>query len=287
MFAKYFRRAALAALAAAAVLASGCGTRVMREPVLDTGELRILLRSYKRGGQVVERGFAHPAVIAPVRLAHILAYVDVEVTEDKKKRRTPALPVESVYDLADALSAALEKAGPNQEVVVFVVRREKRYGLFHQDYLSTFVACVEGGLLQLHFGHVDWMVPKLVQSGVSQDAELPEPKPGKVLMDFRVVPDTAFMLVDPQTVAFEWKSDRFREPDRVRMTPGGQIKRRTVLMEADPGIVEEQVVDEAVPEGLSPETLRALADLEEQRRRGEISEADYQARRRALLAGAR
>jgi hypothetical protein len=235
----------------------------------------------------VERGFAHPAVIAPVRLAHILAYADVEVTDDKKKRRTPALPVESVYELADALSGALEKANANQEVVVFVLRREKRLGIFSQDYLTTFTAYVEGDLLKLHFGHVDWMVPKIVQSGVSQNDELPEPKPGKQLMDFRVVPDTAFTLVDAQTVAFEWKSDRFREPDRVRMTPGGQIKRRTVLMEADPAIVEKQVVEEAVPEGLSPETLRALADLEEQRRRGEVSEADYQARRRGLLQAGR
>jgi hypothetical protein len=39
------------------------------------------------------------------------------------------------------------------------------------------------------------------------------------------------------------------------------------------------------PQGVSPEGLRALADLEESRRRGEMTEADYQARRRQILEG--
>ena len=39
------------------------------------------------------------------------------------------------------------------------------------------------------------------------------------------------------------------------------------------------------PQGLSPQGLRALADLEESRRRGELTEADYQAKRRQILAG--
>jgi hypothetical protein len=36
---------------------------------------------------------------------------------------------------------------------------------------------------------------------------------------------------------------------------------------------------------LSPDTLRELADLEEERLAGEISEAQYKAKRRAILAG--
>jgi hypothetical protein len=37
------------------------------------------------------------------------------------------------------------------------------------------------------------------------------------------------------------------------------------------------------PEDLPPETLRALADLQEQRTRGEISETTYHQKRRDLL----
>jgi hypothetical protein len=35
---------------------------------------------------------------------------------------------------------------------------------------------------------------------------------------------------------------------------------------------------------VTPENLRALADLEEARQRGEVTEADYQAKRRAILS---
>ena len=39
------------------------------------------------------------------------------------------------------------------------------------------------------------------------------------------------------------------------------------------------------PSGLSPEQLRALADLEEARRAGEITEAEYAAEQQRILAG--
>jgi hypothetical protein len=93
--------------------------------------------------------------------------------------------------------------------------------------------------------------------------------------------------IDPtghQSVAVSWKDDRFRNPTSVRVGPGGKVTRRTVLME------EEAPASEAPAAGESelpadPERLRALADLEEARRAGDITEAEYQRQRRQLLQG--
>ena len=67
-----------------APLALGCGTRVIRTPVFKEGVIESYLRRYESGGQTLERRFEHPAVIAPVRLTHLLAFVDVEVPKGKK-----------------------------------------------------------------------------------------------------------------------------------------------------------------------------------------------------------
>ena len=92
------------------------------------------------------------------------------------------------------------------------------------------------------------------------------------------------MLVDQQAVAVEWRDPIFQKPTRTRLTPGGKVVRRTILMESledetDYG-PRPQLSDE-----LSPEQLRALADLEEQRRSGNISEGQYNARRNRILRG--
>ncbi len=59
--------------------------------------------------------------------------------------------------------------------------------------------------------------------------------------------------------------------------------RREILLEDE--AVEAPEASEPLPDGLAPEALRRLADLEELRRDGRISEAEYQRRRQALLEG--
>jgi hypothetical protein len=88
-----------------------------------------------------------------------------------------------------------------------------------------------------------------------------------------------------QSVAAHWRDDRFRNPTSVRVGPGGKVTRRTVLME-DEGPPDAAAGPDAGPLPSDPETLRALADLEEARRAGELTEAEYQRRRRALLEAA-
>jgi hypothetical protein len=85
----------------------------------------------------------------------------------------------------------------------------------------------------------------------------------------------------------DWRSERFGEAERIRVSPTGQIKRRTVLIDSPPAPDPAQAAPApALPPNLSPDALRELADLEEQRRRGDLTEAQYQARRREILAPA-
>src|SRR5262249_60419523 len=65
---------------------------------------------------------------------------------------------------------------------------------------------------------------------------------------------------------------------------GGEVVARPILMEA-PSDSEAKPPGPAPPEELSPEALRALADLEETRRRGDLTENEYQTRRKAILSG--
>jgi hypothetical protein len=279
------RAPALVLLAAAAGLALGCGTRVVRKEVVRSDSVQASLRSHKQGREIVARGWEHPSVIAPVRLAHILAHVDVEIAKgDEKPRRVPAIPAELIYEIGDALALGLEQADPNQDVVVKALRRERRFGVFTTYYLTSLAVHVEGGQLAVQIGHVDWEVPKFSQGGRSAEEELPEPAEGKELMDFRVVPDDALVVSGRQSVLVDWRAERFSDPDRLRVGPGGQIKRRTVLMEEAPPEAPPAPAGPQLDE-LSPETLRRLADLEEERRRGELTEAQYQAKRREILGG--
>jgi hypothetical protein len=72
------------------------------------------------------------------------------------------------------------------------------------------------------------------------------------------------------------------------VSPSGELIRRTILMESpDEGSDEDAAATGQgmkIPMGTSGETLRALADLEDQRKRGEINEFEYTKRRREILA---
>lgn len=274
----------LPALLAFVLLGSGCAsTQISREMVYERQGVQAILRSYQDGGDTVAQGYSHPAHIASVRLAHALSFIDVEAGEGKQRRRQPAVNPLVVYEVADALETGLEQAGPDQEVVVMAVRKERRLGIFHAKFLTSLFAYVKGDLLTVHMGHSDWEIPKMDEHQRGGDV-LPEPQAGKELMRFRVLPDPALTVLGPQTVALDWKSERFRDPSRIHLSPTGEVRRREVLLEEQ---VEEtsRSPEGAVPiDRLDPDTLRALADLEEMRRNGEITEADYQRRRREILA---
>jgi hypothetical protein len=267
-------------VAAALLLASlGCGTRYARVPVHSDDLTQVVLRAELRGGKPVARGFAHPATIAGVRIAHVLAQIDVRVDkgDEGTGERRPAIHTDLVYPLGELLSAALAKADPDQEVVVQALRKERRLGLFTQTYATSFVAWVgSDGLLYLSLSRLDWPVPK------GEEDQAREPVVGREVMAFRALASEGVDPVAHQTVAVHWRDDRFRSPTAVRVGPGGKVSRRTVLMEEEaPPAAEPASGPQSMP--TDPEKLRALADLEESRSKGEITEAEYLRRKRQIL----
>lgn len=265
--------AALALLGAAAVASSGCFTRTLRTTLYENSSMRIVLRSQSKSGEPIARGYDHPAAIAPVRLAHILSRIDVRTEAKKGAERSPAIPTEALYSLADQLAKAFGEANPDQEIVVYSIRRTKRFGVFDRRYLTSFVTYMLNDQLYIHLSRTDWEIPK---SGKTE--RLPEPHVGDYVMKFRVVPSKGMSQVDGQSVAVDWRDPVFRKPTRTRVLPSGKVVRRTILMESpleEPAEPGEEREYRQLPENLSSDTLRALADLEDRRHSGEISEAEY------------
>ena len=272
----------LSILLGIALLASaGCGTRYARVPLDEDETVRVVLRAELRDGEPINRGFHHPVTISGVRIAHVLAQIDVRVDagDGERSERQAAIATELVYPLGDRLSAALAKADPSQEVVVQALRSERRLGLFTETLATSFLAYVgPDDLLHLELSRLDWPVPK------GSEDELREPVAGRELMAFRVLASEGVDPTGHQSVAVHWRDDRFRNPTSVRVGPGGKVTRRTVLMEEEAPAAEAEPSAAQLP--TDPESLRALADLEEARRAGELTEAEYQRKRRALLEGA-
>jgi hypothetical protein len=251
-----------------------CGPRYARRPVEGEPGITIFLRGEKQGDSLADRGYEHPVTIAPVRLTHILSQIDVRKGAGEGGTREPALPTDVLYPAGAAISRGLAQAGPAEEVVVQAVRRERRL-IFTTDHVTTLLVYAKDGRLFLHVRHLDDELPK-----DERRDQLPEPWIERHVEDFRVVPGEAMTLVGPQEVSVDWRDPAFRRPRRISVTPTG-IHRRTILMESPETPSEEP---ERAGE-LSPEALRALADLEEARRAGRVSEGEYQAQRQKILEG--
>lgn len=265
-------------LLGAAVLAgaSGCGPRYIREPFLDQPDLRIKLRSEKRGGEVVDRGFDQPATVSTARLANILSRIDVRDDAEDGVRKA-AIPTETLFAIAGGVSKALAASDSSQEVVVQSVRRSRRLGIFTQKHVTGFVLWVQGDDLVVNLTQLDEPVEKALEE------KLPEPWTDRPSGNFRVIASPSIVPVATNAVLVSWKDPIFRKSSNIRIGAGGRVIRREILLEEAPE--EAPAAATPLPEGLTPEILRALADLEEERRDGSISEGEYQRRRRALLRG--
>jgi hypothetical protein len=272
------RITAFVLLALVAGASSACVTRTVRETIANDGYTEVTLRSQKRGGETIDKGFEHPVTIASVRLAHILSRIDVRHKDSEDKKRIPAIHLDSLFTIADGIAKALQKADSSQEIVVQSIHRSRRLGIFDRNFLTSLLCYMRDDLLYIHISRSSWEVP------VQRDERLPETHVGEYPLDFRLLVEKGMTLLDHQAVAVEWRDPIFSKPTRTRLTPGGKVVRRTILMES----FEDETDYEPRPElgdHLSPEQLRALADLEEQRRSGEISEGRYNARRSRILRG--
>jgi hypothetical protein len=269
---------AVTVLVACAAALAGCMTT--KETILKQKEITVQLIS-KRGDNVV---LNHPTIISPVRLSHMLARIDIRLSVKEGQQRVPAFHIESLDTISKGLAKGLHEAGPNQRVILYSIRREKRFGIFDANYLTSFVAYVHRDNLFLHLSRSDWEIPPRKKD------RLPEPKIGKFPSKFRILPGKAMKMVDEQSLAIAWRDKVFEKPTRTRITQTGKMMRKTILMESEEpesaaeAEPEQPAGQQAIPAGISAKTLRALADLEERRQRGEISEYDYEQQRNKVLA---
>ncbi|MHA7836837.1 MAG: hypothetical protein ACX98W_05180 [bacterium] len=278
------RKALPTALLLAMLLATatGCVTRTVREPLVRRHDLEIdLVREVKGLSQVRPRDYEHPAIVSAERMRHVLGAVEVETREkDGSIIRQPAFHPDVLDPLAEKLAEAFAEATPDSEIGVKVVRKEMRIGIFHTKHLTTFLAYMDDGYLYLLLSRVDWPIPKN-----REDEDLLEPIRGQSPMDFRVVSEEPLFYAGPQALEIAWQDPVFRKPFRVPGTTSGEKRRREVLFQSE--VPKDELEAERTKDtdlgDLSPEQLRALADLEEDRRAGRITEADYQRAKRQLL----
>jgi len=267
------------ALALVLSSALACGTRVVTTPVIETATLEVTLQHKSQGGTKLDRDLQHPANISKQRLANILSAIDVTVSGDaRKKVQLAAIHPELLQPISAAMSTALSQADSSQEVMVVAVRKQRRLGLFNVKYLTTLTAFVRNDRLYIYLSRVEWEIPKDRKNKV-----LPQPDRGKKQMAFRTVPGRKMTQSGSQGLAIRWHDPLFSGPPRAVSRVGGARRERTVLMESAIPQNEQDDEPEDIPRTLSPEALRGLADLEEERRAGKLTEAEYEQRREALL----
>jgi hypothetical protein len=264
-------------LLALCLATAGCVTRPITRKTYVDGGIEVSLRSERRLTTTIEKHYSHPITISAVRMAHILSRLDIR--RGTEKDRVPAIPTEILFSVAEGVSKALADATPDEYVVAQSVRKTKRLYLFDRNFLSNFIVYARGDQLYIHLSRSDWPI------GVRRKKKLPQPEIGDHPMDFKVFPGIAMSLIDTQSVVVEWRDPIFREPTRTKVGPGGETIRREVLLESPPEDWPENQPElpTSALEGLSPNALRALADLEEKRRNGLLTESEYRTERGKLL----
>jgi len=273
-------RLSAVAIALATLSLMGCATRFVKEQVFDSEGIRTYLRTEKGFRRVVEKEYDHPVTIASVRLAHILSRIDVRHRAEDGGRREGAIQTDMLFATAEGLSEALAQANSDQQAVVMAFRKERRLGVFDGEFLTSFVAYVRDGTLFVHLSRLDWPVPD------RRGLDIPEPRIGDDFSKFRIQGGEAITVIDPQSVAIDWRDTVFRRPTRTKVLPSGKVVRKTILLESPAETWDDDVPEVPdLPAGLTPEQLRALADIEEARREGEITEPEYRARKRQVLEG--
>ena len=280
------RYAVLASLIVLGSLLGGCASRSVRSPIIDRVGIQVDLVRQVKGWTTQPRGYQHPTIISTQRLINILDAVEVE-TRGKGEGfvREPAFHPDIVARTAEALSEALAEADPDQEIAVQIVRKEMRLGILHRKLLTNFLAYVEEGHLYLMLRRVHWLIPNA--AGTNKIDSLPKPRRDYSPMKFRVVAGEHLYYAGPQTLEIDWRNPVFQTAYRLPGSTQGEKRRREVI---DRSPIPQEERDAASTRGgstsidaLSPDQLRALADLEDDRREGRITESAYQRARRQLL----
>lgn len=263
-------------------LVGGCATRSVRSPIIDRMGVQVDLVRQVKGFTTQPLGYDHPTIISVVRMIHILNAIEIETRgKGTGTLRQPAFHPEIVEETATAISEALAEAGPDQEVGVKIIRKEIRFGVFHKKYLTSFLVHVSEDHLYLSLHRIEWFVSR------RNEDSLPEPRRDTHPMDFRVVSGEHLYYAGPQALEIDWQNPVFQTAYRLPGSSRGEKRRREVIDESPvPRSEREETSNRenrvAIDE-LSPDQLRALADLEDDRREGRITETAYQRAKRQLL----
>jgi hypothetical protein len=272
-------RGLLAVLALVALSPISCVTREVREAVFSRSSVEVSLREHRRLFTTIPRGFAHPAHISPERLSHILGAIDIRGREEQLAGIRAAFEPTQLPDISEAVSYGLSQANPDQELAVRITSKVVQHGIFNRKFMTSFVAYVENDLLYLHISRVDWPLPKLVKKTAP-----PEPRVDEHPMKFKVVPVDGMYAEGVYAVSVDWQDPIFGRPLRDLGKETGRRK-RTILME------EPDLPERRRPAGISPDTLsrltaeqyRQLADLEDARQQGRLTEGHYRRERQKIL----
>lgn len=273
--------APLVLLAFLALTFAGCATRISRTKIINRLDVEVSLVREVKGFSTQPRNFQHPAIVSKERLRNILYAIEVDAPGEKGSTiRQPAIHADLLDQAAASLREALAEATPNDEIAVNLVRKEAKLGLFHTKYLTNFLASIKDDHLYLTFSRVEWPIPQSKEKD-----KLPQPRHDTAPMNIRVVSGDPLFFAGTRTLEIAWQDNVFRKPFRLPGSAGGEKRRRQVLFQST---VPKDELEKDASGGpgladLSPDQLRALADLEEDRRGGQITEAAYQRAKRQLL----
>lgn len=280
----------------------GCGTRTVEKRVVDRYGLEILLQSDKKLFEpAVDHGYAQPSNISEERLKLILGTLEIDRQEGARLVRGPAMQAEILGPVAEGLAEAFREADSSQRIAVIATRKQMQKGIFNRKFLTTFVTWIEGEQLVFHLSRSDWPIDDKRQTG------LPMPHPDDPQEKFRLVTNEIVQRSGRTGVAVDWRSDAFRTfgtASLARSEPVSDTGQATVAAPASEGGMttgeasggtrapEDDALGEPEPltneqlRSLSADDLRALADLEEARSAGRITETEYRRNRTALLDAA-
>ncbi len=257
---------------------SACGPKLVREEIFESEkrDVRVELVRSEKDGEPIDRGYAHPATIADVRLAHILASISHKDKDDKSR---PTIKTGDVYTLAEGIAKAIEKATPADEVVAAAFSRVRRFAVFSEDRVTSFHLYFKDEALVIEFYAIDELFEKKDRWGKADPYLIPYGPPQSKI-DARLEAGPARAVEARQRLIVDWRDDFFAKPVAlsVRM---GKIRRRSVLMQASDEDPEPEVTERY--EGLSDAQTSALDQLDATRRAGLVTEAEFLRRRRLVL----
>lgn len=281
-------------LTLAPLLAStACSVRTVEDQLISRYGIQVDLRSDKKPfSAAVDHGYAQPSQISVERLVIILGSLEIERREGARTVRGPAIPAEIVSPIAQALAESFREADSSQRIALSAERKQMQKAIFNRKFLTTLVTWMEGEDLVVHLSRSDWPIDEKRKSG------LPRPHVDDPQQKFRMVTNEFVRRAGRTGVAVTWRDEifsTFAGARAVRTAPAAASAPRpeagdaskTVLMDSGPeALPEPEPLTNAQLQNLDASELRELADLEEARDAGRVTEDAYRRDRKALLDAA-